>query len=600
MSKKQNNKKKQKQGFSIYWLFGKIGDILFIPVIIISLFSSMSMLVQKKQNKPTSFFGVSLVNVLTGSMIDEGFLKGDTVITSSASVETVELGDVIAFYNYRDPKDSGTTKNLVVKYEYVEGQKDVNYTITQEGISIDSIVKNDDRLGLKTVEDAQKAKASIYFHRVIGIYVDDYGNVFYKTKGSNNLNSDDYIRSDFVVGEYVNTPRFIRDTMSFCASMQGMIILVCIPLSMLVLMQCFSLIKQIETMNLEKQLILGKKRYDSEDVQKNFNGNDMETYNKAFLYYLTAPSEREQITNFMYGDLLEKEKPNKKEQKELEVFKEASAVIDDSNKEYWELWINGTKGFTKKKLKKYYEEVAVYNVLSDKKEKSKQPEKQVMQQSTNSDVSATIAKITASSKKAEPLKTKEVAGNAKSTASPVKKSSVNTSIIKQETKSVQSPSAKEQKETNVKDNKVVTKPKPVSKVGTAKPITKTVAKPKTDKPITESTPQKKVSVKKAPVKLQEQEKKEAETKAPVKKATTKSVSKTSANKQTMVKKEVSVKTATQDKKEPVIKQTKKSPAKVTTTKTETLKPKTSAVKPAPKKTTKVDTGKTVTKRKITK
>ena len=360
--------KNKKRGFSIYWLFGKIGDILFIPIILVSLFSSMSMLIQRNQNKPTSIFGYSLVNILSKSMENSGFKKGDTVITKNSAISTVELGDVIAFYNYRDSKDSSTIKHVVMRYNYEEGNLAVDFSEDniEIGVAIDSI-EHKERENEKTVKDAQTAKATIYFHQVIGIYLDDYGNVFYKTKGSNNSYSDNYVRSDFVVGEYVKTPRFLRDAMTFCSSSTGMIILVCLPLSILVLMQCFSLIKQVETINTEKQLLTGRKRFNDEEVKKSFNGNEMETYNKVLLYYYTAKNEREQVVNFMWSELLEKENLSKKEEILVNTMKTANEKLDISGKDYWQVWIENTKGHTSKKIKKYYEEVAVNSILSKTK-----------------------------------------------------------------------------------------------------------------------------------------------------------------------------------------------------------------------------------------
>lgn len=364
MAEKEN----KKHSFSIYSLFGKIADILFIPIIVISLFSSMSMLIQKKQHKPTSIFGYSLVNILSDSMTPSGFKKGDTVLTKSANVATIELGDIIAFYNYRDSLDSTTQKHIVARYNYTEGELKVEFSDSniERGIAIDTF-EHVERENEKNIADAQKAKARIYFHQVIGMYLDENGNVFYKTKGSKNTHSDDYIRSDFVVGEYVHTPRVLRDAMSFCSSSMGMIVLVCLPLSILVLMQCFSLIKQIEVMSIEKQLILGKKRYDDNDIQENFNGNEIEDYNKALLYYLTAPTEREQLTDFMWGDLIGKNKRSKKEQKLFETLQSANVKLDTSDKDYWNEWIDNSRGYTKKKLKKYYEDLAVSNVFNSNK-----------------------------------------------------------------------------------------------------------------------------------------------------------------------------------------------------------------------------------------
>ncbi len=375
-------KEKQKKGFSIYALLGKIGDILLIPIIIISLFSSVSMLVQRNQNKPTTFFGCSLVNILSSSMVDDGFLKGDTVITKSVGVNDVALGDVIAFYHYYDIKDNGSTKHIVMEYNYIDGLKEVDFSEANItiGVAIDSI-EFVERNGTKTVEDAQKAKATIYFHRVIGIYLDDFGNVFYKTKGSNNTRADGYVRSDFVVGEYISTPRFLRDSMSFCASTLGMIVLVCLPLSALVLMQCFSLIKQIETMSIEKQLILGRRRFDEEDIIESFDGDEMETHNKVFLYYLSTAEERNALQNFMWGKTLNAQKISRKDQKLVNTMLSANEKLNESDRAYWQEWLDNTSGYTRKKIQEYYEEVSVYNVLNDNKEansnvvniKTKQP-----------------------------------------------------------------------------------------------------------------------------------------------------------------------------------------------------------------------------------
>ena len=91
----------------------------------------------------------------------------------------------------------------------------------------------------------------------------------------------------------------------------------------------------------------------------------METYNKAYLYYLTDNIDRPYLTNFMWGEFLEKEKLSKKDEELLNTMQLANSKLDVSNKEYWETWINGTKGYTKKRLKKYYEEIAVYSILND-------------------------------------------------------------------------------------------------------------------------------------------------------------------------------------------------------------------------------------------
>lgn len=369
MAKKEKIQKK----FSLYALFGKIGDILFIPILVISLFSSVSMLVQRKQNKPTSFFGVSLVNVLSKSMTSAGFLKGDTVLTVNASENNIELGDIIAFYRFTDELDKSTTKTNIVRYIYSSGKElntdNIDGDLSQKNEIISRLNKTD-RENEKTIEDAQKAKAPIYFHMVIGIAHDEYGNVFYRTKGTDNgyfdtYNGLGYVRSDFVVGKYVNTPRFVRDAMSFCASTRGMIIMVCLPLSLLVLLQCLSLIKQIEVMNLEKQLLNGKKRFYDEEIRTNLTCNDLETYTKSILYTLVPANEREYLMNYMWEDVIGSGKVSKKEKRLYDLALEANDKLDKSSKAYFQTWINGTKGFTKKKIKKHYENNTLTLILAN-------------------------------------------------------------------------------------------------------------------------------------------------------------------------------------------------------------------------------------------
>ena len=355
-------------GFSIYKLFGKIGDILFIPVVFLALFTSFAMLIKKQDQKPMSVFGYSIAGVLSESMLNDGFLKGDLLLIEEADYDEIKLGDVIAFYNYRDPNDTMEKKHIL-KYNYNGG---FELNTSQDNI-LYGVNRNDypfkPRTYAKTLDNAIDAKASIYFHRVIGIYVDiTYGNVFYQTKGSNNASPDEMVRSDFVVGKYVNTPRVFRDIMGFCASSRGMIILICIPLSLLVLTQSFSLIRQIEVIGYEKQLVRGKKKFNDPDVQKDLNGNELELYNKVYLYYITKPEERRAIKYFMWSELLADVKLSKKQKNELKLLTKAEEVIKTSNNKYWQEWINNTSGYTRKKIKAHYENLAT-NIFSDKNKK---------------------------------------------------------------------------------------------------------------------------------------------------------------------------------------------------------------------------------------
>lgn len=355
---------KKKKGFSIYWLFGKIGDIIFIPIIIIALMSSIFMLSSNKKNKPISFFGYSLVNILSGSMRNSGFKVGDSVFTHTTDVNHIKLGDIIAFYNYRDRLDLETTKKTVVKFYYEDGNLICDMSEENKiygeyyGTDLKSIPKIP-REGEKSVEDAYASQVGVFFHQVIGIYLDDYGNVFFRTKGTSNKVSDQLIRSDFVVGKYVNTPRWVRNVISFCSSTRGMIMIVCFPLSILVLMECFSLIEQFEILSYEKEIVKGKVKLYEDQIKEKYDPNDMEIYNKAYLYYFTPDEHKDEVEKLIWSKLKQGGKLSKKEKKEYETKDKAKELLKESKDEYWQTWLNFTKGYDRKKLLKYYKELAL-------------------------------------------------------------------------------------------------------------------------------------------------------------------------------------------------------------------------------------------------
>ncbi|MBE7075273.1 MAG: hypothetical protein E7376_04775 [Clostridiales bacterium] len=349
MSKYKNGKK-----VTLYSVIGKIGDFLLWPVMLISLFSSFFMLVQKKQNKITSVFGYSFVNVLSESMVDEGFLKNDTVITKNLNERDVRLGDIIAFY-YQSSTISSTKVQMVAQYEY-NGGKEVDYTKIEYGVDISNIKKINDKSD-EYLAKAQEKKAKVYFHRVIGIYVDEEGNLFFKTKGSNNYSADTPLtRGDLVVGKYVNTPVVLRRAVSFCASSTGMIILVCFPLSLLVLMQCFSLIEQVAVIQTEKKLITGKVSFFDESIQKDFSGSHMEIYNKVYFYHITPSENKQTVKEYLWKDILTNFDLPPKKREEYNILMNSLKLYELSPEAYFDEWIENTQGSVQKNLIKLKEQ----------------------------------------------------------------------------------------------------------------------------------------------------------------------------------------------------------------------------------------------------
>ena len=345
---------KGQKSFSFYKLLGKIGDILLWPVLIISLFSSFFMLVQRKENKFTSLFGYSLVNILSESMLDEGFYKGDTVITKTINERDVRLGDIIAFY-YRPTTINYDAVEPVEYYNY-PGGKEVDFSETNIvfGVDLNEYPKINDK-SQEHIKEAQEKKAKVYFHRVIGIFVDDEGNLFFKTKGSNNNSADSPLtRGDLVVGKYINTPVFLRRIISFCASPVGMIILVCVPLSILVFIQLLSMIDQVSAIKLEKKLISGKLSIYDDDIKKDLKSKDIELYNKVYLYYIAPPNERLAYKNYLWSNILNSQNVYNKCYAEYQTLERSIKNLEVSDASYWQTWINFADKHDKKKLIEYW------------------------------------------------------------------------------------------------------------------------------------------------------------------------------------------------------------------------------------------------------
>lgn len=335
---------------SFYSVIGKIGDILLWPVLIMAFLSSFFMLVQRKQNKVTSFFGYSFCNVLSKSMENDGFNRGDTVIVKRINERDVQLGDIIAFYSYSNKRETDSDINLVVKYINSSYPISNDETNIKSDFDLNSIIKSKDK-SKQNLKKAQDAKASVVFHTVVGIFVDNDGNVFFKTKGSSNGSADTCLAcGDLLVGKYVNTPVFLRKAVSYCASSIGMIILVCLPLSLLVLMQSLSLIEQISIISLEKKLISGQLSYQDEEIQKGLPGSMVEEYNKVYYYYITPNEKKESVKNYLWGHLYSSNVLKKSEIQELKLVDKSTLILNNSNEEYWNFWINNTKGNIKRNL----------------------------------------------------------------------------------------------------------------------------------------------------------------------------------------------------------------------------------------------------------
>ena len=345
--------KKQKTFYSI---LGIIGDIVIYPIIIFSLIASGAMFVSRTQNALPSIFGLSLVYVSSGSMEKTGYMKGDVLFLvksdpyklkvkekNSAKEESeLERGDVIAFYSFADPADKEA--QAIVPLKAVDN--DVVLTAPKQ-ITVENRIK--------VGQFPEEKKVKIVFHEITGRFIDQDGTLFFQTKGSSNSSPDGIkVRADYVVGKYVNTPLWIRSVFRFCASQIGMILLVVIPLGILIILQCFSLIEQTNNIIVEKSVISGKIRYDSKESLKANVGIEMNDIEKVRFYANAPEKERENVENFLWK-YLDTDKP--KDKAKYAFIKKAVSAFKENPEEYWFMWEQQIKGKSQQqKFKAYRQE----------------------------------------------------------------------------------------------------------------------------------------------------------------------------------------------------------------------------------------------------
>ncbi len=445
MTKAQTKNKKHRSFFNILEI---IVDIIVYPVIIISFMSSFFMLVAKSKNVITPIFGYTFVRVLTNSMsvycpeVQRNFVSGDVVVLKTQDT-MYEVGDVIAFYNYTDTADSLAKINLT---SVQSGQEQVfdeegnpvldeqgnptyrnnNYLPVKDGEGntifdqtlYDNVLNTEvgqnipgtnftkqsvpeNRHDLDYVRDVSSVR--VYFHQIVQIRIDTSGTIFYITKGTTN-SSTEIVREDLVAGKYVSTGSWLTGLVSFCASTEGMILLVVAPISFIVLIELLSILEQVNNILLEKKVIAREMPFDSKECDKARIGIEMREVDKIFYYDVMPQDYKYEVFDFLWGEFENSKK--KKEKYSYETAIESVKVynMEDPSK-YYEVW---KKSFTSNK-KKQQVDIAFQRSLKEKyinvvctdykNEKPSMPKSKIGKKKTFSDINKTIEKIKEREKK---------------------------------------------------------------------------------------------------------------------------------------------------------------------------------------------------------
>jgi len=352
---------------NLYTVMGIIADILFYPIIIFSLLCCFVIYIDKSDNKIPSIFGLSLVSISSTSMEKGGFEVQDIVFLKKTDASDLRAGDIIAFYFYKDKADDHITSGTAILVQSYDRDEE---TSTPYNVPESTSEKNSERASINEVSGMKRA--NVYFHRIIDVYADESGTLFFQTQGDSNSGKDSLlICEDYVAGVYSYTPEFIRGIFKFIASTTGIIILVVVPLSILILFMSFSIIEQIYNILIERKVLRREIRYDSKEVVEASIGAEMDILDKIQFFAQSPPEERQKVAQFLWGFL---KFGNKKEEKEYGKISYLTEIFEENPKHFWLYWIGNTRSNNKKrKIERIWQNWDIEKTVSKKISKKTKP-----------------------------------------------------------------------------------------------------------------------------------------------------------------------------------------------------------------------------------
>ena len=257
-----------------------VSTIIFVVLIVLLVFAVFANL-NKKENQISGIFGYSFAVVQSGSMLDAGFEVGDLVVIKETNTDTLKKDDIIVFYSYKDIADSVVLGSLTKITNQID-----------EGVYQDFFYDTS-HLNRHTVEDAMNAGSMLVFHRVIDIYVDEYGTRFFETKGdSNSIADTTFIREDFVCAKYLNSSPFVQSVLQFVTSPAGLAIVVVVPVALTLIFQVASFFGEVKGAKIASSLLARKARLKDVDLSKIKLTDFLSDPEKVYLYDIAHPEDK--------------------------------------------------------------------------------------------------------------------------------------------------------------------------------------------------------------------------------------------------------------------------------------------------------------------
>ena len=219
------NLSKKKEKWTPKRILNLVLDIILFPILIFATCFSLSLIITKITKGVPMVFGYAMITVVSGSMRDAGFEVGDKAFIKQTEANELAVGDYIAFFDYVDPAHPRPA------------------TIAN---------------GEKPTSNPRKNR--IVFHEIIKIETDANGDLWFRTKGTNNASADyNVIYQDYVIGKHVDDGKGIVKFFKFVNSTTGIVLLVVVPCTIILFRDCYELMTMVFEYSDEKKKIKREK-----------------------------------------------------------------------------------------------------------------------------------------------------------------------------------------------------------------------------------------------------------------------------------------------------------------------------------------------------
>ncbi len=235
------NLSKKKEKWTPKRILNLVLDIVLFPILIFATCFSLSLIITKITKGVPMVFGYAMITVVSGSMRDAGFEVGDKAFIKQTEANELAVGDYIAFFDYVDPAHPRPA------------------TIAN---------------GEKPTSNPRKNR--IVFHEIIKIETDANGDLWFRTKGTNNASADyNVIYQDYVIGKHVDDGKGIVKFFKFVNSTTGIVLLVIIPCVIILFRDCYELMTMVFEYSDEKKKI--KREKEIETLKAAMGEDDLES-----------------------------------------------------------------------------------------------------------------------------------------------------------------------------------------------------------------------------------------------------------------------------------------------------------------------------------